>query len=80
MFSLLYGATLTSYGKNHSLTIRTFVRKVMSLLFNMLSRLVITFLLRSKHLSLLKAPQDVHYWDVTDYPIPGPLALDCQHL
>ena len=32
------------------LTRRTFVGKVMSLLFNMLSRLVITFLPRSKHL------------------------------
>ena len=32
------------------LTRRTFVEKVMSLLFNMLSRLVITFLPRSKHL------------------------------
>ena len=32
------------------LTIRTFVGKVMSLLFNMLSRLAIAFLLRSKHL------------------------------
>ena len=32
------------------LTIRTFVDKVMSLLFNMLSRLVITSLPRSKHL------------------------------
>ena len=35
-------------GKNIALTRRTFVGKVMSLLFNMLSRLVITFLLRSK--------------------------------
>ena len=34
------------------LTRRTFVGKVMSLLFNMLSRLVITFLPRSKHLSI----------------------------
>ena len=33
-----------------ALTRRTFVGKVMSLLFNMLSRLVITFLPRSKHL------------------------------
>ena len=31
----------------------TFVSKVMSLLFNMLSRLVIAFLLRSKHLLIL---------------------------
>ena len=37
-------------GKTIALTRRTFVDKVMSLLFNMLSRLVITFLLRSKRL------------------------------
>ena len=37
-------------GKTTALTRRTFVGKVMSLLFNMLSRLVITFLPRSKHL------------------------------
>ena len=37
-------------GKTIALTRRTFVGKVMSLLFNMLSRLVITFLPRSKHL------------------------------
>ena len=37
-------------GKTIALTRRNFVGKVMSLLFNMLSRLVITFLLRSKHL------------------------------
>ena len=36
-------------GKTIVLTRRTFVGKVMSLLFNMLSRLVITFLPRSKH-------------------------------
>ena len=35
-------------GKTITLTRRTFVGKVMSLLFNTLSRLVITFLLRSK--------------------------------
>ena len=35
-------------GKNIALTRQTFVGKVMSLLFNMLSRLVITFLPRSK--------------------------------
>ena len=35
-------------GKTIALTIRTFVDKVTSLLFNMLSRLVITFLPRSK--------------------------------
>ena len=37
-------------GKTIDLTRWTFVGKVMSLLFNMLSRLVITFLPRSKHL------------------------------
>ena len=37
-------------GKITALTRRTFVGKVMSLVFNMLSRLVITFLPRSKHL------------------------------
>ena len=37
-------------GKTRALTRWTFVGKVMSLLFNMLSRLVITFLTRSKHL------------------------------
>ena len=39
-----------STGKAIALTRPTFVDKVMSLLFNMLSRLVITFLPRSKHL------------------------------
>ena len=39
-------------GKTIALTIWTFVSKVMSLLFNMLSRLVIAFLPRSKHLSI----------------------------
>ena len=48
-------------GKTIALTRRTFVDKVMSLLFNMLSRLVITFFPRSKHLliSWLKSPSTV---------------------
>ena len=37
-------------GKPIALTRRTFIGKVMPLLFNMLSRLVITFLPRNKHL------------------------------
>ena len=37
-------------GKTTTLTRQTFVSKVMSLLFNMLSRLVVAFLPRSKHL------------------------------
>ena len=40
-------------GKTIALTRWTFVGKVMALLFNMLSRLVITFLPRSKHLLIL---------------------------
>ena len=48
-------------GKTIALTRWTFVGKVMSLLFNMLSRLGITFLLRSKHLliSWLQSPSAV---------------------
>ena len=44
-----------------SLARQTFVGKVMSLFFNMLSRLVITFLQRSKHLliSWLQSPSAV---------------------
>ena len=48
-------------GKTIALTRWTFVDKVMSLLFNMLSRLVITFLPRSEHLliSWLQSPSEV---------------------
>ena len=48
-------------GKTIALTRWTFVGKVVSLLFNMLSRLVIAFLLRSKHLliSWLQSPSAV---------------------
>ena len=48
-------------GKTIALTRWTFVGKVMSLLFNMLSRLVITFLPRSKRplISLLQSPSTV---------------------
>ena len=48
-------------GKTMALTRWTFVGKVMSLLFNMLSRLVIAFLLRSKHrlISWLQSPSAV---------------------
>ena len=56
-FSHLYMTT----GKTIALTRRTFVGKVMSLLLNMLSTLVITFLPRSKCLliSLLQSPSAV---------------------
>ena len=48
-------------GKTIALAVWTFVGKMMSLLFNMLSRLVIDFLPRSKHLliSWLQPPSTV---------------------
>ena len=48
-------------GKTIALTIQTFVSEVMSLLFNMLSRFVITFLPKSKRLSIswLQSPSAV---------------------
>ena len=48
-------------GKTIALTRWTFVGKVMSLLFNMLSRMVMTFLPRSKHhlISWLQSPSAV---------------------
>ena len=48
-------------GKSLALTRQTFVGKVLSLLFNMLSRLVISFLPKSKHLliSWLQSPSAV---------------------
>ena len=42
--------SIHDYWKNHSLTIWTFVGKVIFLLFNMLSRFVMAFLSKSKHL------------------------------
>src|SRR5574337_367236 len=51
VLSLLHSPTLTSIhdtGKTKALTRRIFVDKVMSLLLNMISKLVITFLERSK--------------------------------
>ena len=64
MLSFLYSPTLTSthdYWKTMALTRHTFVSKVMSLLFNMLSRLIIASLPRSKHLliSWLQSPSAV---------------------
>ena len=62
-------------GKTIALTRRTFVGKVMSLLFNMLDRLVITFLTRSKllliswlqhHLQCIWSPKK---WSLTLFPL-----------
>ena len=62
--SLLHSPTLActhDTGKTIALTRRTFVGKVMSLLLKMLSRLVVTFLPRSKRLliSWLQSPSAV---------------------
>ena len=64
VLSFLYGPPLTSihdYWKTIALTRRSFVGKVMSLLLNTLSRLVISFLPRSKRLSVswLQSPSAV---------------------
>ena len=60
-FTVQLSYTYMITGKTIALTRWTFVGKEMSLLFNMLSRLVITFLPRSKHLliSWLQSPSAV---------------------
>ena len=61
-------------GKTIALTRQTFFDKVMSLLFNMLSRLVITFLPRNKHLliSWLQSPSAVILEPRKIMPFPSP--------
>ena len=61
-------------GKTIALIIQTFVGKVMSLLFNMLSRLVIAFLLRNKRLliSWLQLPS-------ADFGAPKNKVCHCFH-
>ena len=60
-FIVQFSHTYMTTGKTIVLTRWTFVGKVMSLLFNILSRLVITFLPRTKHLliSWLQSPYAV---------------------
>ena len=57
-FTVQFSHSYTTTGKTIALIIQTFVGKVLSLLFNMLSRFVIAFLPRSKHLliSWLQSP------------------------
>ena len=52
-FTVQLSHSYVTTGQTITLTTQTFVDKVMSLFFNMLSRLVITFLPRSKHLLIL---------------------------
>ena len=68
-------------GKTIALTRQTFVGKIMSLLFNMLSRLVITFLPRNKHLliswvqsppAVILEPPPPHESQYTRPPYPSP--------
>ena len=61
LFMVQHSHPYMTTGKTIALTRWTFVGKVMSLLFNMLSRLVITFLLRSKYflISWLQSPSAV---------------------
>ena len=60
-FTVQHSHPYMTTGKTIALTRQTFVSKVISLLFNMLSRVVITFLPRSKHLliSWLQSPSAV---------------------
>ena len=60
-FMVQFSHPYMTTGKTIALTKWTFVGKVMSLLFNMLSRLVIAFLSRSKHhlISWLQSPSAV---------------------
>ena len=60
-FTVQHSHPYMTTGKTIALTWQTFVDKVISLLFNMLSRLVITFLPKRKHLliSWLRSPSAV---------------------
>ena len=60
-FMVLLSHPYMTIGKTIALTRQAFVGKILTLLFNMLSRLVITFLPRSKYLliSWLQSPSAV---------------------
>ena len=69
-------------GKIIFLTRWTFVGKVMSLLLNMLFRLVITFLPRSKNLLILEPPKNkvCHYFHCFTIYLPWSDGSGCQNL
>ena len=76
-------------GKTIALTRRTFVGKVMSLLLNMLSRLVITFLSRSKCLliswlqspsAVILKPQKIKVWHCFPIYLPWSDGTRCHDL
>ena len=70
-FTVQLSHSYMNTGKTIALTRRTFVGKVMSLLLNMLSRLVITFLPRSTRL-LISRLQSLCYKDLSDCCLLGP--------
>ena len=69
-FTLQLSHPYMTTGKTIALTRWTFVGKVISLLFNMLFRLVITFLPRSKHLNFME------YYSATKKDIIMPFAAN----
>ena len=90
MFFFLYGPALTTvcdHWEDHSLDkgpIRTFVGRVMSLLFNILSRLVIAFLPRSSHLLIswlqsLSKDFGAQEEEICRYFPPSPFYLPCSN-
>ena len=60
-------------GKTIALTRRTFVGKVMSLLLNTLSRLVVTFLPRSKRVLVMAPHSSTLAWKIPWTEEPGRL-------
>ena len=74
VLSLLYGPalkTILDYRKALTLTIQSVVGKVMSLLFNILSRLVIAFLTMSKCIlvSWLQSPSAASFSTLSNIPL-----------
>ena len=83
-FMVLLSHLYMTTGKTISLTIQTFVGRVASLLFNMLSRFVIAFLLRSNHLLTMKRIKFCHLqqysyakWNKSDKDKCHMISLTC---
>ena len=83
-FTIQISHPYVTTGKTIALTRWTFIGKVTSLLFNMLSRLVITFLPRSKHLliswlqspsAVMLAPKKIVYHLSICHEVMGPDAI-----
>ena len=79
-FMVKFSQSRVTTGKTIALTLQTFVGRVMSLLFNTLSRLVITFLPRSNHLLIpwLQSPsfgaqeEEIwHYFHLFPFYLPS---------